>query len=195
MANKVKNTSPCIDPHRICCGTKNSHDIYKGTSFNFGEWKPCHHYYHDEYIIDFVSYKDCISDTTGIWVCNKNHVSSASVNNPGLDDTWTYVMGESCSGSDVGGSNLFYIPSIDEEGNLVFTLSTKPNGNEIKLNVGEDDIHYGEDEPYDKSKIWFDPSDISKYDVNSLDIVYNAYVLSGGLLDKSSFSIALKNIK
>ena len=58
MAKKVKSVSPCDDSSRSVFGINNSIDANKGTSFNFGEWKSNHHYYRDEYIIDFVSYID-----------------------------------------------------------------------------------------------------------------------------------------
>lgn len=101
-------------------------------------------------------------------------------------------MGGSYSGGQ-GGSGLIYIPEM-VDGTLIFRLSNAPGNELIEIGDLHEEIHIGEDEPDDKRKVWLDPSELSVNNVNSLDLVYNAYILAGGSLSKASFIKAFKNI-
>lgn len=194
MAKKVRSVSPCDDSSRSYYGLNNSQDLYKGTSFNFGEWKSNHHYHRDEYVIDFVSYVDSVTGEASMWVCTESHVST-NLNKPGMSDNWSFVMGgKYTSGSSGPITGYIYVPKVDSDGNLIFELKDSPEGDRIEFGDLGGGVHIGDTEPEDKSKIWFDTSDVSTSSVNSLDIVYNGYVLSGGSLSKAAFIQAFKNI-
>lgn len=107
-----------IQGTRSYVGTCNSRDFYKGTSFKMvGEWSSDTHYFNNEYVIDFVSYKGALLS------CAKSHLSS-SVNTPVLtkdgdkitgiqpNEYWSFVM----SGIE-GPAGKVWVPKV-ADGNL-----------------------------------------------------------------------------
>ena len=101
-------------------GLQNSRDFYKGTSFKMsGEWKSGIHYFNDEYIIDFVAYEQTL------WACQRSHISDLS-NPPSKNSQfWTEVV--------TGVEGKAYVPSLDENGNLIFSLEGTPPLEPIEL--------------------------------------------------------------
>lgn len=101
-------------------GLQNSRDFYKGTSFKMsGEWKSGMHYFSDEYIIDFVAYEQTL------WACQRSHISDLA-NPPSKNSKfWTEVV--------TGVEGKAYVPSLDENGNLIFSLEGTPPLEPIEL--------------------------------------------------------------
>lgn len=101
-------------------GMYNSRDFYKGTSFKMsGEWSANTHYFNDEYIIDFVSWDG------SLWACQRSHLSSVG-NEPNVNSRfWTEVI--------TGVEGKAYVPSLDEDGNLIFSLEGNPPTEPIDL--------------------------------------------------------------
>lgn len=69
---KRSNLFPTQEPEtsREYYGLYQSRDFYKGTSFKMkGDWDLGTHYFHDEYIIDYVSYNGALL------VCTKSHLA------------------------------------------------------------------------------------------------------------------------
>lgn len=102
-------------------------------------------------------------------------------------------MGGSYSGGS-SGSGLIYVPEMND-GVLMFKLSDTPGDDLIEVGDLGAEIYVGDDEPEDKRKIWLDTSEQAVGSMNSLDVVYNAYVIAGGSLSKEAFIRAFKNIK
>lgn len=102
-------------------------------------------------------------------------------------------MGGSYSGGS-SGSGLIYVPEM-KDGVLMFKLSDTPGDDLIEVGDLGAEIYVGDDEPEDKRKVWFDTSEQAVGSTNSLDVVYNAYVIAGGSLSKEAFIRAFKNIK
>lgn len=134
MARKRSIIPTDISSSREYYGLNNSQDIYKGTSFKFsGDWVANTHYFNDEYIVDFVTYTDPVTSERSLWACKRNHLS---VNPPSMNSReWTYVM----SGTE-GAPGQIYVPRVDNDGNLVFTLSDEPAAATINIAAikGED---------------------------------------------------------
>ena len=103
-------------------------------------------------------------------------------------------MGGSYSGGSCNGSGLIYVPEMND-GNLIFKLSDTPGDDLIDVGSLGAEIYVGDDEPEDKRKVWLDTSEQAVGSMNSLDVVYNAYVIAGGGLSKEAFIRAFKNIK
>lgn len=101
-------------------GMYNSRDFYKGTSFKMsGEWSANTHYFNDEYIIDFVSWDG------SLWACQRSHLSSVG-NEPNVNSRfWTEVI--------TGVEGKAYVPSLDDDGNLIFSLDGNPPTEPIDL--------------------------------------------------------------
>ena len=134
MVRKSSIIPTDISSSREYYGLNNSQDIYKGTSFKFsGEWVAGTHYFNDEYVIDFVTheYQNEHGETViGMWACNRNHLSSVS-NEPSLNSRfWSFVM----SGA-TGRPGQVYVPSVDNNGNLVFTISNEPENSVINIST------------------------------------------------------------
>lgn len=62
-----------------------------------------------------------------------------------------------------------------------------------KGDPGDQNIYIGCNAPEDKSQIWYDPCDSSIGEIDSLKIVYDAYLQSGGSLDNTEFRNAFRD--
>lgn len=129
MVRKSSIIPTDISSSREYYGLNNSQDIYKGTSFKFsGEWVSNTHYFNDEYIIDFVTARDEETGEMAMWACSRNHLSSDG-NRPQKNSRfWTFVM----SGA-TGEPGQVYVPSVDSNGNLIFSLSDEPANDVINI--------------------------------------------------------------
>lgn len=150
----MKNLHPDINltNAREYYGAYDSRDLKKGKSFNMaGEWKSGTHYWNDEYVSDFVSYKGTLLS------CKKSHLADSN-NEPilvmqdvdgiavpcGIKNNiyWTFVIG-SVPGAD--GEGKQGPPGKDGDQNIWFGTTVPKN----------------EDGTVDYTKIWYDPSDFS----------------------------------
>ncbi len=109
----------------------NTKDFYKGTSFRYNyEWSPGTHYFHDEYIIDFVSHNGIM------YVCKETVESYSS---PNIDTAhWAYIM-EGQKG-DKGEMGTIFVPTVDGNGNISWSNDAglpNPETMNIKGNKGD----------------------------------------------------------
>ena len=105
-------------------------DFYRGTSFHMsGEWAPNTHYYNDEYVVDFVSYKGALL------ACLQSHLSTkAGADVPvlkvdgkgtitGIEESkyWDFVF----AGTE-GPMGKVWVPNISPEGNITWRQEGEP---------------------------------------------------------------------
>lgn len=63
-----------------------------------------------------------------------------------------------------------------------------------KGDPGDQNIYIGCDEPEDKDQIWYDPCDTSAGGIDSLGVVYDAYIKAGGNLNESEFTQTFRDL-
>lgn len=123
-------------------GMYNSRDFYRGTSFKMaGEWAPNTHYFNDEYIVDFVTFKGALLS------CTCSHISSlidsGAADIPVLEydeqgiitgikynPYWTYVM----SGTE-GPEGKVWVPKVSNEGIISWTQENNPPEDIPSVNI------------------------------------------------------------
>ena len=195
-------------------------DFYKGKSFNYvSNWKNNTHYFNDEYIIDFVSYKGALL------ACKHSHLSS-STNEPVL------IYGDSAHPKQITGvDSLFweFILSGPEGRHIV--LARDYENNTIKWGYEDDPIsewqvlyniddlnsglpgksavHIGPEDPVTyrennknnleiqytyknaEDMVWIDTNEIAEFD--HLHAIYQGYKLSNGVLNFEEFKEAFSH--
>lgn len=92
----------------------------KGTSFKFlGNWTKNIRYLNDEYYIHFVALDG------SLWACKKTHISNDSNKPNDNSEFWTKVI--------TGIEGKVYIPKLDDNGELIFSLENTPPEKPIDL--------------------------------------------------------------
>lgn len=90
----------------------NLSDIQKGKSFRFSVWNTSTEYFNDDYIQDWVSYKNAL------YVCLENNINE----NPDQSSKWTLVVaGQVGPQGSEGPMGTIFTPHVDSQGNLSWT--------------------------------------------------------------------------
>lgn len=90
----------------------NLSDVQKGKSFRFSVWNASTEYFNDDYIQDWVSYKNAL------YVCLENNINE----NPDQSSKWTLVVaGQVGPEGPEGPMGTVFTPHVDSQGNLSWT--------------------------------------------------------------------------
>lgn len=217
MSEIINNVSRVPDSSIDYYKAYRSKNFYKGTSFRFlGEWTLGEHYFNDEYLIDFVSYRGTLL------ACKKSHIATVS-NIPDLiinerkevtgvtSEVWNYafsslpapevtidsvITGE--PGSNANVEDVGEMPDVA----LKFTIPSGLSGAYA--------IHVGQESPIDfknahldnkniqaaykyaEDMMWVDTTESSNN--QAIQAVYTAFMQSGGTGTIDSFKSALKEL-
>lgn len=217
------NIIPPIDltDNRSYYGVYHSRDFYKGTSFVMsGNWTPNIHYFNDEYITNFVSFIDPETKIGVLLACNKSHISSKNgCDVPKLkfengkvigieqNPYWTFIMtGTEGPEGPEGPEGKIWTPSISEDGIITWTKNFVSPESIAPTNIkgpkgdkGDENIVFGcssdfENGSPDIHKIWYDPCDDAVDEFSITDFLYQAYLGTGGNLNKNDFETAFSNL-